>query len=228
MYSDDLPISWNKTSSIGEINAKLKLKNKLIVWPVSHCKTEGKRENYVEELKKFIPVDIYGKCGDNNCANNVHRAQCFSRFTRDYKFYLSFENSRCGDYVTEKFYIPLTHYIVPIVYGGSNYSDFAPPGSFIDVRDFKTPKHLAEYLKFLDKNRTAYEKYFEWRKSYVPTKTSAWCQLCQMLNNPSLPKKSYENVYDWFVKESQCNADPPMKTRRPDISFVWRKMAERK
>jgi hypothetical protein len=62
----------------------------------------------------------------------------------------------------------------------------------------------------------------------VPTKTSAWCQLCQMLNNPSLPKKSYENVYDWFVVEGQRNADPPMKTRRPDISFVWRKISKRK
>ena len=54
----------------------------MIVWPVSHCKTEGKRENYVAELKKFITVDIYGKCGDNACANNVQRAHCFLKFKK--------------------------------------------------------------------------------------------------------------------------------------------------
>ena len=224
MYTDDLPLSWQYTSSIQQIRNKLKDKSKLIVWPVSHCKTRSKREEYVEKLSKYVQVDIYGKCGPLKCHDNNHRVKCFSNFTRDYKFYLSFENELCGDYITEKFYIPLTHYIVPIVNGGSNYSDFAPPGSFIDVRDFQTPKHLAEYLNFLDKNRTAYEKYFEWRKTYVPTKTWAWCQLCEMLNNSSLPKKTYESVYDWFVEESQCNADPPMKTRRPDISFIWRKI----
>ena len=56
---------------------------------------------------------------------------------RDYKFYLSFENSICPDYVTEKFYNPLLFTTVPIVYGGANYEAIgAPRNSYIDVRNF--------------------------------------------------------------------------------------------
>ena len=37
-------------------------------------------------------------------------------------FYLAFENSKCDDYVTEKFFATSKMDIVPIVMGGSNYS----------------------------------------------------------------------------------------------------------
>jgi hypothetical protein len=58
---------------------------------------------------------------------------------RDYKFYLSFENSICPDYVTEKFYNPLLFSTVPIVYGGADYDAVgAPQNSYIDVRSFKS------------------------------------------------------------------------------------------
>ena len=60
---------------------------------------------------------------------------------RDYKFYLSFENSLCRDYVTEKFYNALQFTTVPIVYGSANYSTVAPRKSYIDVRDFSSGKY---------------------------------------------------------------------------------------
>jgi hypothetical protein len=59
---------------------------------------------------------------------------------RDYKFYLSFENSLCRDYVTEKFYNALQFTAVPIVYGSASYSTVAPRNSYIDVRDFPSGK----------------------------------------------------------------------------------------
>lgn len=59
---------------------------------------------------------------------------------RDYKFYLSFENSLCRDYVTEKFYSALQFTTIPIVYGSGNYSTVAPKKSYIDVRDFSSGK----------------------------------------------------------------------------------------
>lgn len=55
---------------------------------------------------------------------------------KNYKFYLSFENSLCDDYVTEKFYNALLYNTVPIVFGGANYSKLAPKNSYIDVRNF--------------------------------------------------------------------------------------------
>lgn len=57
---------------------------------------------------------------------------------RDYKFYLSFENSICVDYVTEKFWNALLFNTVPIVYGGADYLEIAPKKSFINILDFKS------------------------------------------------------------------------------------------
>lgn len=57
----------------------------------------------VKKLRKLIPVDVYGKCGKLKCQRSEWR-KCKEMLDRDYKFYLSFENSLCLDYVTEKFY----------------------------------------------------------------------------------------------------------------------------
>ena len=80
---------------------------------------------------------------------------------RDYYFYLSFENSICADYVTEKFFNAMTKNIVPIVFGGTDYhgSAGAPPHSHINAfKDFKDPKQLALYLHSLIED---HEKYAE-------------------------------------------------------------------
>lgn len=37
----------------------------LIVWVVSNCNTQSKRKSYVDQLTKFVPVDIIGRCGSN-------------------------------------------------------------------------------------------------------------------------------------------------------------------
>jgi alpha-1,3-fucosyltransferase len=83
-----------------------------------------------------------------------------------YKFYLSFENSFCDDYVTEKFFKVLKYDMVPVVLGGGNYSKMAPEKSFIDARNFKSIGDLADYIKYLDKNATAYAEYFEWKSHF--------------------------------------------------------------
>jgi hypothetical protein len=67
-------------------------KNKSIAWIVSNCKTKSGREVYVEELRKYINVDIYGKCGDFECSKNNGNL-CYEMIAKNYKFYLSFENS---------------------------------------------------------------------------------------------------------------------------------------
>lgn len=53
--------------SEGELNAIISNKTKGVAWIVSNCHSSSDREEYVIELKKYIPVDVYGKCGTLNC-----------------------------------------------------------------------------------------------------------------------------------------------------------------
>ncbi|KAL1420687.1 hypothetical protein MTO96_004431 [Rhipicephalus appendiculatus] len=72
----------------------------------------------------------------------------------------------CVDYVTEKLFNALGHYVIPVVFGGANYSEIAPPRSYIDALSFQSPKHLAEYLVRLSKNYTEYAAYFAWKEHF--------------------------------------------------------------
>jgi len=92
--------------------------------------------------------------------------------------------------------------------GGGNYSQIAPAKSFIDVRDFSNIEELAKYLKYLDKNTTAYAEYFEWKK-YFSLKfdfTSPFCKLCQALNNPNEPSKHYADIDKWWRSDAHCQS----------------------
>ena len=142
-----------------------------IVWVSSHCPTPGRREDYVNKLKSYIHVDSFGECGDyfEGCERSEHTGdspeECYRVLERKYKFYLSFENSLCTDYVTEKFFWILKHDMVPVVYGHANYSHIAPPYSYIDATHLN-PKELAAYLIKLNKNDVLYNKYFNWKKNF--------------------------------------------------------------
>ncbi len=56
--------------------------------------------------------------------------------------------------------------MVPIVLGAykEDYESTLPPHSYINVDDFKSIEELAAYLKYLDRNDTAYAAYFAWRQ----------------------------------------------------------------
>ena len=156
---------------------KVRDKTKLVAWFVSNCQTESLRETYVRELAKFIQVDIYGKCGNLSCTKN--RSDCDSMMERDYKFFLSFENSLCEDYVTEKLRRTLRTDVLPIVLGGANYTRFMAPGTYLDVTNFTSPRHLAEYLTYLDQNPEVYTEYLMRKRLMVQVKTSQTiCSLC--------------------------------------------------
>ena len=49
------------------------------------------------------------------------------------------------------------------VMGGANYTDHAPPGSYINVLDYESPKELAEHLMHLANNEEEYMAYFWWK-----------------------------------------------------------------
>lgn len=79
-------------------------KTKKVAWFVSNCGARNGRRQYADELGKHIQVDIYGACGPFKCPRH-NSETCFKMLDKDYKFYLSFENSNCRDYITEKFFV---------------------------------------------------------------------------------------------------------------------------
>ncbi len=47
-----------------------------VAWVVSHCPTHSRREDYVQELKQHIQVDVFGKCGQP-CPNQRGKIKVF-------------------------------------------------------------------------------------------------------------------------------------------------------
>ncbi len=121
-------------------------KNKIkdLIWVVSHCDAPSKRDYLFNELREGIDVERFGNCENRKCNPD----DC-DHYDQKYRFYAAFENTLCLDWVTERSYKALHMDIVPIVYGGANYSFFIPPKSYINANDFSNVAELIKYLKIL-------------------------------------------------------------------------------
>lgn len=207
-YGRVLPLSREERLKRAKVPSRNYAENKtdLVAWFVSNCITPSEREHYVKELQKFINVDIYGKCGPLSC--DRYHADCDEMLEKRYKFYLAFENTLCDHYVTEKLWRPLRLRIVPIVYGAADYESFLPRHSFINVKDFKSISHLADYLLELDKNDTMYNEYFEWKKFHTIdylNRAQPFCDLCAYLHQA--PQGHSKVIYDlgkWYGTRENC------------------------
>ncbi|KAI9554680.1 hypothetical protein GHT06_019956 [Daphnia sinensis] len=189
-------------------------KTRLVAWLVSHCETPGHRERYVTQLRKFIRVFIYGDCGTFKCAQSslypsTSSTECYSMIESKYKFYLSFENSICDDYVTEKFFEAMNLRLIPIVYGGANYSKIAPVHSYINALEY-SPQELANYLKILDANDTLYNEFFWWKDHYeveshvTQMSRHSFCDLCKKLHHDEGVIKFYPTLEPDWLPRTQC------------------------
>ena len=151
---------------------------------VSNCGGSSGRLQYVNEMKKYVPVKVYGACGEScpSAFDNGTNADCKVIIGHKFKFFLAFENSLCKDYITEKFFIILRYNIIPVVLGAGIYEDYVPKSGYINVLDYKSPKDLTDYLLYLDKNRTAYNSYFQWKKyaykKYDGVFAAEICEFC--------------------------------------------------
>lgn len=128
-------------------------RTKEIAWMVSHCHTDSKRELIVNKWRSItnLTIDVYGKCKGMKLPPSTsetvgrsitvlefrkksslisektltERTNLYLKNLKKYKFYLSFENSLCQDYITEKFFMALQAGAVPIVYGGKSKEDYS-------------------------------------------------------------------------------------------------------
>lgn len=147
-------------------------------------------------------------------------------FTFACSLYFSFSIRSFAGRMTEiarKYYQPIMGFpyryscrynVIPVVYGGANYSQFAPPNSYVNALDFDSPKELAAYLKYLSQDLRRYQSFLEWKKYYrVKNATKrAVCTLCEMLHKQKEPKM-YSTLSDWYAKD-KC----PIQTHLNDIN----------
>ncbi|XP_064601367.1 glycoprotein 3-alpha-L-fucosyltransferase A-like [Liolophura sinensis] len=181
-------------------------KTKKVAWFVSNCFSENNRFGVATELAKYITVDIFGDCGSKSCPRSKE-ADCFQMLSRDYKFYLAFENSNCVHYVTEKlFRNGLQNDVIPVVMGArsEDYKRVSPPHSYIHVEDFETLKDLAKYLHLLDLNDDLYNAYFRWQGTGEFVNTQFWCRLCALAHDSDHPPSHYEDIQEWWGGKGSC------------------------
>lgn len=192
-------------------------KSKLVAIMGSNCGSTNGRWFYVNKLKSLLgdDLDVLGRCLNGN------RTICPGHFDTDcvalnaYKFYLSFENSNCREYFTEKvFWNGYRKFAVPIIMGASKLDckRLLPPRSFLHVDDFASVEALADYLRYLDRNNERYLKYHEWRDSYkvinehgyFGSASKHYCRVCEALHyNPSA-SKVYEKLEEFWNKNRDC------------------------
>ena len=188
--------------------AKGKSKKLKAAWFVSNCHARSRREKYVKELKNYMDIGIYGKCGTFDCSRK-NSSECYLNMAKEYKFYLSFENSACKDYVTEKYFNVLKYNVIPVVYGGNDYHKMGPYKGFISALDFSGPKALAQHLKTIHNDDSKYAEHMWWKPFYEirrqkPHNSQPFCELCKRLNNPLEPNKVYDDMYKWWITDANC------------------------
>uniref|UniRef100_A0AC35U5P3 Fucosyltransferase n=1 Tax=Rhabditophanes sp. KR3021 TaxID=114890 RepID=A0AC35U5P3_9BILA len=186
---DGMLILWNRKKS-------------RVAFFVSNCLTRNNRHQYADQISMYYPVDKFGKCGEKT----VNRHDGYQLLKNNYKYYLAFENGNCRDYVTEKFFInALQNQVIPIVLGPSIdfYKKISPPNSFIHVSQFKNAHALVEYLKYLDRNSTAYQEYFEWNNYGSLVGSKYWCRICNFAQD--MPNKIYHDIENWWKQKGDCN-----------------------
>lgn len=179
-------------------------KRRPVAWLVSACRTASQREKYVEELKKFIDVDIYGKCG-LNCDDK--QISCHQYLQDNYMFYLSFENSMCKDYLTEKIYKMFPLNMIPVVLGGGDYERLFPNNSVINAAKFKSPKLLAYYLHKVYEDEDLCSSYFSWKSDYVRNVSACpdtACSFCKAIQSNRECKSFNGNLIKWWYNNADC------------------------
>ena len=223
-YGSCVKVKTDARDVAGKIDTIVKRKTKLVAWIVSHCETTGMRENYVRELMKHIDVDVYGECGNKEII--CPKSSCGMKTDNilyEYKFYLAFENTLNGEYVTEKLWKCFPDGAVPVVYGGlGGYKTLLPKHSYIDVTDFKSPAALATYLLKINSDDKLYRNFFSWKKNYtcaLENKNKKMPSICDFLISAGQnivdltkvwdhPSTKFENATDYLKKLGVTDLKP--------------------
>lgn len=195
----------------------LSKKKSKITWIVSNCHLDW-RNKLTKILQEHFEVVVYGKCS-NLFVNQGGKCDPFTiecqEKLKDSKFYLSFENGFCDEYITEKYWNhPMVVDMIPLVIGGANYTDLVLEESFINVLQFKNINDLITTIKSIDESCDEWIKYFRWKAKYElwnpiyggwPYVSDWICKICELLYNSSFSNISPTSK---IINEKQCRSSP--------------------
>ena len=194
-----------------ELTAPLPFKEKTGIVMAAFSNCEPVRTAYLKQLMQFVQVDSYGACQGNKkdlvgrygSENGKNFKELKTELARKYKFLLVFFNGDCDYFVDDQLTHALNAGSVPVVLGTDKLDEFLPGNlrhAVIKVRDFATPKLLAEHLKHLIDNETEYNKYLEWKQTGIGNFTGTvigncwkpkypiYCQICVALSEGRIHK----------------------------------------
>ena len=162
---------------------------------ISNCIDDARRYKLIDYFRKFINIDVFGKCGnplpdDDNLKSS-------------YQFYLAIENSDCRKYVTEKYWSTLMRNQIPIVAWKQPTDGLVIPNSYINVYDFKDLAAAGAYIKDVSENRTMYNSYFDWKLIYKQVFKMGFCTLCKELKDSNKNAQVYHDMHGW-LSSSVC------------------------
>lgn len=110
------------------------------------------REKFFFELSKYKRVDSAGKLYNNVGFSVLDKLD----FIKDYKFTISFENSKVDGYTTEKVVEPMFVNSIPIYYGNELISRDFNPNSMLIINNEDDFGQIIEQIEFLDQHDDAY------------------------------------------------------------------------
>ncbi|KAJ8923254.1 hypothetical protein NQ315_001810 [Exocentrus adspersus] len=214
----DIPVPYGRTVLKKQAEQRVTLalnkrRDVLISILGSNCGGINHRWDYVKELQKYIKIDVYGGCGPIKTCPGHFKADCPA--IDKYLFYLSFENSNCDEYITEKLWWNAYYKnSIPIVMGADidNYRAMLPLNSYINIDDFASPAVLAQFIYRL--NATGeFRDYYRWKTDfqvlnehgYFKSESFHFCRICQALNYNDKSRKVYEKLDDFWNVKKDCH-----------------------
>ncbi|XP_060605748.1 alpha-(1,3)-fucosyltransferase C-like [Ruditapes philippinarum] len=194
-----------KEVPIKDYSAIYHLKTKQAAWLVSNCGAPSRRDDFVSELKRSgLEVDIFGVCSDNVFHN---RGDMTKLIDQEYQFYLSFENSLCQDYITEKFFRYYNLNVILVTRGGADYDHALPNDTFINSAHFTTARALVKFLHKVGSSKTLYTDFLRRKDKYFAhelfTMTTGYCSMCEKLNNLNRNRRMYAD-HVTYIHEETC------------------------
>ena len=144
----------------------------------------------------------------------------FDELLPTYRFYLAIENSKCRDYITEKFWHHCIKSETIGIVGGpprEDYEQLVPPDAFIHVNDEGSVNKTIDIINRLLWDDDYYNKFFEWRNRPGPYSyrfatqedygNQGLCRACDIAQNPGKFRSSVPDLGGWWYNNKKRDGE---------------------